>query len=109
MNRGMSSITAFGCLGLLGVAACPHQADPVSPPVVAAPGTVAPPGADVPPSASTDTGPALPAQPIAGPAASAQSAPPPIINPPDMSAAQEYPASALYDTFSSPAARAKII
>ena len=67
--------------------------------------------------------PAPPAPPLEGPDAGAPSAPiapsaapapapadtPPAITPPDMSAAPAYPASALYETFSSDAARAKLI
>jgi outer membrane biosynthesis protein TonB len=86
-------------LGL--VAGCQHgnEAVPEVPVVVA-------PTASVPPIEGPDAG--ATSAPTAAVDATAPDTPP-AVTPPDLSAAPAYPASALYETFSSDVARAKLI
>jgi len=89
-------------LGLALLAGCPHGNDALPEvPVAVAPSPSVPP-IEAPDAATTSA-------PIVAVDATAPADTPPAVTPPDMSAAPAYPASALYETFSSDAARAKLI
>jgi len=94
--------SALYFVGLAFVAGCHHENDAsTTVPVVAIPAaSVAPPETPDASSAQTATPPDD---------ASSAAVPAPAVNAPDMSAAPAYPASALYETFSSSSARAKLI
>jgi len=110
-------LIAIGVLGLLGGPGCAHTADgsatpPASPGGGPEPSETTPtPQADDADASATpapnDAGLPSPADPPAD--AGTAAAPAPAVNLPDMSAAPAYPASALYETFSSQSARDKLI
>jgi hypothetical protein len=101
--RRCSKAAAVAVLGWVG-AGCHHEDDGVTGPAVAAPPAVTP---ETTPLAGPDAG--TPSAATGLIEASTPPDAPPAITPPDMSAAPAYPASALYETFSSADARKKLI